>query len=345
MQPTAFDRRALARMGAGIPLALGCFPMVGPMWPAILSAALVAGALPMPGAALAQQLRIEQRNDQVVLRDGQRTMLVYCAAPGPCKPYVKEWFTFGGLQVLEDAPPDHAHHHGLMLAIGVDGVDFWGEAPAEKPGRQVPRGRIAANCQSSSQNGRTTSHATIEQTLDWQDAEGTPLLEEVRTIAWHRLPEAHAVLMTWTSRLAPPAGREGIELWGRHYFGLGMRLGPTGEKPPEFINSSGEPGQLVRGSERLCRATWCACLGVIGGQKFTAAAFDHPDNPRAPATFFTMNQPFAYLSATLDLNSAPLKLPAGKSITLRYGLALWDGHVDAGEIARAARAWQQLVQE
>ncbi len=308
-----------------------------------MAAALVGGVLLMP--AVAQQLRIEHQDDQVVLRDGQRVVLVYRAAPGPCKPYVKEWSTPGGVQVLEDAPPDHAHHHGLMLAIGVDGVDFWGEAPAEQPGRQVPRGRIAVNCRSRSQNGRTTSRARIEQTLDWQDAEGTPLLEETRTIAWHRLPEIDGVLMSWTSRLAPAAGREQAELWGRHYFGLGMRLGPTGEEPAEFINSSGEPGEVVRGSERLCRATWCACLGTIEGHEFTAAAFDHPDNPRAPATFFTMNQPFAYLSATLDLKSEPLKLSADKPVTLRYGLALWDGHVEAAEIARAARAWQQSVRE
>jgi len=307
----------------------------------VLLCAALAGACLWPALAAAQQLQIEQQNDQVVLRDGQRVLLIYRAAPGPYKPYVKEWFTPGGLQVLEDSPPDHVHHHGLMLAIGAEGVDFWGEVPAQKPGRQVPRGRIAIHTQTTSQDGRTTRRSTIEQTLDWRDSEGTALLEEARSIAWQRLPGIDAALVSWTSRLAPAQDREQVELWGRHYFGLGMRIGTTGDAPAEFINSSGEPGKPVRGSERLCRATWCACLGLIEGKKFTLAAFDHPHNPRSPATFFTMNRPFAYLSATLDLKTQPLKLTAGKPITLRYGLALWDGHVDKAEIARAAEAWQQ----
>ena len=27
--------------------------------------------------------------------------------------------------------PDHKHHHGLMFALSVDGVNFWEEAGAE----------------------------------------------------------------------------------------------------------------------------------------------------------------------------------------------------------------------
>ena len=52
----------------------------------------------------------------------------------PFKPYVKELFTMGGLNVLLDAPHDHLHHHGLMFAVAVDGVNFWEESP--RAGRQ-----------------------------------------------------------------------------------------------------------------------------------------------------------------------------------------------------------------
>ena len=58
-------------------------------------------------------------------REG-KTILVYTIDSGR-KFYIKELFTPGGVQVLRDSPPDHKHHHGLMFAIGVDGVDFWGE--------------------------------------------------------------------------------------------------------------------------------------------------------------------------------------------------------------------------
>jgi len=343
---TAEERIPFAMPGHVTPLgdrhAAECLALRAGRWVALLLSVFTVCCMWGP-AAVAQQLFAEQHNDQVVLRDSQHVLLVYQVQPGLYKPYVKQWFTPGGLQVLEDSPPDHVHHHGLMLAVGVNGVDFWGEVPAQKPGRQVPRGQIAIGTRTTSQNGCTTSRATIQQTLDWQDAEGTRLLEEQRKITWQRLPDLDASVITWESRLAAAQGQEQVELWGRHYFGLGIRIGPTGDVPAEFLNSSGRPGKLVRGSERLCRATWCACRAAIGRKKFTLAAFDHPDNPRRPATFFTMNRPFAYLSATLDLKTAPLKLAAGKPITLRYGLALWDGHVDEKQISRAAELWRQSL--
>jgi hypothetical protein len=67
--------------------------------------------------------------------------------------------------------------------------------------------------------------------------------------------------------------------------------------------------------------------------------FDHPDNPRHPATWFTMARPFAYLSATLRLHEEPLKLVSGKPLTLRYGVALWDGRPETAQIDELHRQW------
>jgi len=319
-------------------------PLLRYMGWALLWGCFAAGCLWSGLAEAQQQLQIKQQDDQVVLSEAGRVVLVYQASPAPYKPYVKQWLTPGGLQVLEDSPPDHVHHHGLMLAVGVNDVDFWSEIHVPKPGRQVPRGRTTVSCKTTTQNGRTTSQATIEQTIDWKDFEGTPLLEERRTITWQRVPGLDASMILWTSRLIPAKGQQQVELWGRRYFGLGTRIGPTGPQPAEFVNSTGKPGKPVRGREGLVRADWCACRGVIEGKKFTLAVFDHPNNPRSPATFFTMNRPFAYLSATLALKAEPLKLSAERPITLRYGLVLWDGHVDKQQIARAARLWQESLE-
>src|SRR5690606_22625381 len=46
----------------------------------------------------------------------------------PFKPYVRELTTPSGTNVIRDAPADHLHHHGLMFAVTVDGVNFWEEA-------------------------------------------------------------------------------------------------------------------------------------------------------------------------------------------------------------------------
>jgi serine protease Do len=67
--------------------------------------------------------------------------------------------------------------------------------------------------------------------------------------------------------------------------------------------------------------------------------FDHPQNPRHPATFFTMTKPFAYLSATLNLHKEPLKVVSDKPLVLRYAVAVWDGKVETEQIDKCYRQW------
>ena len=72
----------------------------------------------------------------------------------------------------------------------------------------------------------------------------------------------------------------------------------------------------------------------------TVAMFDHPGNPRRPATWFTMAKPFAYLSATLNLHREPLKVTADNPLVLTYAVALWDSHVEADRINRLYQGWR-----
>ena len=58
--------------------------------------------------------------------DGKR-ILAYSFHPETAKPYVRELHALNGLNVLRDAPADHLHHHGLMYAIRINGVNFWEE--------------------------------------------------------------------------------------------------------------------------------------------------------------------------------------------------------------------------
>ena len=71
--------------------------------------------------------------------------------------------------------------------------------------------------------------------------------------------------------------------------------------------------------------------------------FDHPGNVRHPATWFTMEKPFAYISATLALHKEPLKIMAGKPLVLRYGVVLWDGQVRPEQIEKAYGLWLEWL--
>jgi len=278
--------------------------------------------------------RIDQDPSAVTVHSRGRTVLVYCPLASPMKPYVAKLFTPGGVQVLRDSPRDHQHHHALMFAVAVNGVDFWAEG--KQCGRQVPRG--VEGVQSSAVNG--VSRARFVQRLDWVGPNDAKLLREERTIESLTGPEIHATLLTWQSRLQAPAGSGPVKLTGSHYFGLGMRFVESMDQAGEFFNSEGTTGPIVRGSERLTPAKWCAYMSHVDDRPVTVAIFAHPKNLR-PAHFFTM-RPFAYLGATLNFWKEPMELNAGQVLDLRYGVALWDGEIERGQVESLYQKWIEL---
>jgi hypothetical protein len=102
---------------------------------------------------------------------------------------------------------------------------------------------------------------------------------------------------------------------------------------------------VVRGDERLIGAEWCAYTAKADGKDVTVAMFDYPKNGRHPATWFTMMQPFSYVSATLNLWKEPMILKAGQKLTLRYGVAIWDGQVDAQTIDSMRVRWVEFANQ
>jgi hypothetical protein len=287
------------------------FPGIG--WALLLVAAV---SLVGQGAEPPQTLKLKD-------------ILTYVRDPAPYKTYVQELKTPAGRQALLDAPADHLHHHALMFGIGADDSDFWGEFPDGRPGKQQPR--------------ETTSTPTsITQTIDWLSFDNQPLLQEKRVVRLETLPKAN--LVTWTTRLQPAPGKTSVKLWGRHYFGLGFRFIREWDNRTQFLHAGGAAGKVVRGDERLTLGDWCAGLGTIDGQPVTVALFGHPSNPRHPTEWFTMGQPFAYLSATLKLETEPLQLAAGDKMQLIYGIALLDGHAQPEQIQKLYEIWQNNVQ-
>jgi hypothetical protein len=237
------------------------------------------------------------------------------------------------VQVLRDSVKDHKHHHGLMFAVTAGGVNFWEEVKAS--GREVPQGD--PKMRAATIDG--VSRAGFTQSLDWLGPGDRKLLEERRTVAALSGPAIQATLLTWHSRLHAPAG-ETVALSGSHYFGLGVRFVESMDEAGRFFNSDGNEGVIVRGSERVTPARWCAYTSKVGDKAVTIAIFDHPSNLRR-AHFFTM-RPFAYLSATLNLWKEPMELAPGSDLDLRYGVALWDGEIRPDQVEKLYGQWKQL---
>jgi len=305
--------------------------VLGLAWAAVLVLAATAAA------ADPARIRIQSGDQSVTIQDADRPILEYVHGPELFKPYVKQLFTPGGVNVLLDSPPDHTHHHGLMFAVGVDGVDFWSETKTS--GRQV----YTAFGREDYPGGLPWA-GWIGEWVEWfAPSGGRELASESRTITVYRSQPLGASLLTWRTEIRAGGGRASIRLTGSHYFGLGMRFIRSMDAAGPFFTPKGPvDGEVVRGDERLTAGPWCAYTAMADGKPVTVAMFDDPKNPRH-VLWFTMAKPFAYLSASLNLHREPMTLEAGKPLTFTYGVAVWDGKVEAKEIEKVYRRWLELA--
>jgi len=308
---------------------------------ALLAQALLCGlAVTLAGcagrAAAATPLSGEASATHASVRRETGTVFVYRCSDVPFKPYVQQLFTPGGVNVLLDSPADHKHHHGLMFALSAEDLDFWGEEG--QVGRQVNR-KLSGPVFPQPND---VAVGVLSEQLDWLGSRDQVLLTEERTLQTYAGAGIDATLLTWRSRLTPAGERASAMLSGAHYVGLGMRFPASLDKTATFPNASRQPGDIVRGDERVVRANWSACTGDVDGHAITVALFDHTDNARHPATWFTMRDPFAYMSATLNLWKEPLTIKAGEPLDLCYGVAVWDGRVEPAKIEAMYHRWLKI---
>jgi hypothetical protein len=122
------------------------------------------------------------------------------------------------------------------------------------------------------------------------------------------------------------------------YGGFAIRMAaefcgdPKAGKPAWTFVRSKEPA-------RSPTARWMAYHGVAqNGQPAAIAIFAHPANPRFPALWQTRAH-YPYLNPSFTCKEA-YTLPAGKSLTLRYGVLIHHGPVD---LDRLERAWKSFA--
>ena len=285
-------------------------------------------------------LKLQVDPSYVCITRDDRPLLKYRYGDGPPKPYVLELHSPAGVQILRDSPVDHVHHRGLMYGIFVNGIDFWSEQPNH--GKQVSLERQG----SVRELAGGAAVCRLEEKLQWVTQEAKPLLTENRSLTvMAAAADLPLTLVTWSLKLAPAEGIDKAVLTGSHYDGLGVRFVVSMDQVGRFLYSSGEPGPVVRGTERVTPCKWCAYVAPVDGRTVTVALFDHPDNPRQPAGMFTMLEPFSYLSATPNIWNNPLELAAGSSLQLQYGIALWDGETAPDAIEAIYGRWLKLLKD
>lgn len=269
-------------------------------------------------------LKTDLERGEIEVRFKEQKILVYAFASNQFKPYVRELYTVRGENITRDAPADHLHHHGLMYAIRINGTNFWeetGDAGVQKP--------IELLAYMSGKSPDGLPQAQFTQLIHWlasanrdaRKSESAALLVERRTLTVTVDEPNDEVALRWDSAFQAGRGARKIVLHGSTYNGLGLRLPVTFDKVGVFQNSAGAP--YAGRAQSLIPAKWTAVSGAVKGGEAMLAMFDSSRNARSPGIFFSMLDPFAYLSVTQGLEQAPMEYVSGAKFGLSYLVAVY----------------------
>ena len=263
-------------------------------------------------------------------------LLVYAFATNQFKPYVRELYTLRGENVTRDAPPDHLHHHGMMYAVWVNGINFWEEKDAAGVEKHIEMPLQYALVDT---NGVPTAH--FMEVIHWlpptklatADSREAALLHEQRSLTLTVDETNQEVALRWESQfeVGPFAGK--VTISGPNYDGLGVRLPESFNHDATFQNSAALPYSGLN-TENVIPARWTSAAGLMSGRPVMLVMF-------GDASYFTMLDPFAYLSGTRGLDQKPLQYAEGAKFNLSYLLTVYSEHKPTPFITRRAEAWEK----
>jgi len=272
-----------------------------------------------------------------------RKLLVYAFATNQFKPYVRALYTLRGENVLRDAPPDHLHHHGLMYAVYVNGINFWEEAGTPGFEKHV---RLHVSADSIDAKGKPL--ARFAELIHWlapTNRTVTPSLDAALLIEQRILTVTidetnQEVALRWDSQfqVGPNAGK--VTLHGKNYDGLGLRLPESFDHVAKFQNSADHP-YAGQNTQNVIPARWTSVSGMLDGHEEMLVMFGRPDTTRGDSSFFTMLNPFAYLSATQGLDKQPLEYSAGDKFSLSYLLTVYSENKTPEFLRHRCELWEK----
>jgi hypothetical protein len=295
-----------------------------------------------PQTSLSETVNIEKGELQWLYKG--RPLLVYVFATNQFKPYVRDLYTLRGENMLRDAPKDHLHHHGLMYAIRMNGVNFWEETGAPGIEKSV---RLVSHKVGKGQGG--LPEASFTQLIHWlaftnrhvADSAAAAFLIENRTLTLTVDEKNEEIALRWDAAFEVGKSVPRLEEFGSQYNGLGMRLPQSLDKTVQFQNSENAP-YTGADSRNLIPAKWTTVSGPVDGKDVMLALFGHPKNDRGDGNFYSLRAPvFAYLSVTQELDKEPLIYTTGQKYRLRYLLTVYTAGKSREFIEKRAEAWRK----
>lgn len=275
-----------------------------------------------------------------------KPLCIYNYAPETRKPYVKELRTLGGENLLRDNVADHPHHHGLMYAIIVNGVDFWAETPGS--GRQ----RSVGGVESASRTTAGRAEASFKHRIHWvaeaerdqAGDEARALLIEDRRLTLTVDEAGGEVALRWQSEFRFGGQTNAVMLTGREYLGLGVRFLKELDATATH-NIGGKTPDLSGTKQDVSQAPWGAVSFTPTNAPASIAVFGSSRNKLGDPHFFTMARPFAYLSATQRLDKEPLVYTADERWMLDYLVTVYSEVKSTEFLNQRAAKWRQTSEK
>ena len=233
------------------------------------------------------------------------------------------------MEKVEGESSDHPHHRGLWFSYDdVNGVKFWENDPSYKKGII---GRIVAR-RAAWKDGPKSG--VLEANFDWNDANGTTVLVENRTMTFYSNPTLRIVDFDITLT-APEKVTFGDTKEGAFAIRLADALAEK-KSGGKMVSADGKQGMKdVWGK----RSNWVDYSGTIEGEQLGVAIFDHPSNPRHPTYWhardyglFALN-PFGQKAFDPAAEESHWVLEAGQSLRFRWRVVVHPGDAASGHLA------------
>jgi len=234
--------------------------------------------------------------------------------------YTYPFFTPDGIIVIQECPPDHLHHQGIMLGqTFVNGHNFWAMNQAGYPlNRQI----VECTEEHIDEKG-----VTIIQGIQWVTSNGQYVLNEERVTRFEVWDSYNfvGVKSTWKA------------LYGDVYIaktkegGLGIRVQHQLER---FWGGRVRSAEGAVGEENVFDSfsDWLEIQGKVQGKQVGIVMMPHPSQPKIP--WFTRDYG---LHLYAPYRHASVHLRAGDNVSLQVGFAAFDGQSDG---SRAEKAWK-----
>lgn len=213
-----------------------------------------------------------------------------------------------GVCVIQEYPPDHVHHQGLMIGQDeVNGHNFWAAGhPNHASTRQL----------SESLSVEVEGDAAVaRQTNVWTGIGGEQAFREERAVTFRSIGTEHVVDIV-TTRIAAFGP---IQFGKTKEAGIGMRYNPEleGDLNGRIDSSTGGVGE----AETFDRdADWIAVSGTIGGHDAGIAILPFPDGERCP--WFTRDYGITLYNPS---RHRVIELAEGEQQTLAARFIAFDG--------------------